>query len=62
MKDGKTGGFIMRSTLGKLPAEKETTSSLCRAVGVPHLSPPNAVLQRENSALLYVQMAPACSA
>lgn len=62
MENVQTAEFIMRWTLGKLPAEKETTTSLSKAVGVPHLSPPNAVLQREISALLYVQMTPACSA
>lgn len=61
MKNMQTAGFIMRWTLGKLSAEKETTSTLSRAVGVPCLSSPNAAVQRESSALLCVQMAPACS-
>lgn len=51
MKNMWTAGFITSQTSGKLAGERQVTSSLSREVEVPHFSPCDAVLQRENSAL-----------
>lgn len=51
MKNMWTAGFITSQTSGELAGGRQATSSLSREVEVPHLSPRDAVLQRENSAL-----------